>query len=170
MPAAAARPPVPNAAQIAIRLLRALGEVALGLLVLGVVLVVGTWLLSGYARARAADDLLQQPVVGEMLAHDVHRLGTDEHGRARLATLEVLDGATFSPPRDARGEPHAGLAGWSQQVSLLLHDRRRASPPVAGAFSPRSWDAGYAVELLVTIRRDDVKVGTWRWWIAPPPS
>ncbi len=78
--------------------------------------------------------------------------------------LYDLSGATFTPPRDGRGNAIAGLTGWSQSISMEW----RQENSLATVYLPRGGSA--VVCVTVTIKLNNQTVYTTSWLVTDRTS
>lgn len=145
-------------------------EVLLATLIVGSMLVAAMTSLSSAAQTHSA--LATSPTTALALANEIHTLalalpraagdGSPARAGGEVAVLDDLDGASFTPPIDARkGSLHAST-GWSQAVSV---------DPVALAAPAVTDDAlsgsDTLLKLTVTVRQGSAAAGTYSWWINP---
>ena len=145
-------------------------EILVATLIVGSALVAAMSSLTVAAQSQSA--LATEPTTALTLANEIHTLavglsraegdGSPAHTGDEIAVLDDLDGASFSPPIDARRSSLAASTGWSQAVSI---------DPVALAV-PATADAGRdsadtLLKLTVTVRQGASPAGTYSWWINP---
>ena len=145
-------------------------EILVATLVVGSALVAATSAITAAAQSQAA--LASEPTTALTLANEIHTLavglsraegdGSPAHTGDEVAVLGDLDGASFSPPIDARKSSLVASTGWSQVVRI---------DPVALA-APTAVDDGRdspdtLLKLTVTVRQGASAAGTYSWWINP---
>ena len=145
-------------------------EILIATLIVGSALVAAMSSLTAAAQSQSL--MATGPTTALTLANEIHTLavglsraegdGSPAHTGGEVAVLDDLDGASFSPPIDARKSSLAASTGWSQAVRI---------DPVALA-TPSAVDDGRdssdtLLKLTVTVRQGAADAGTYSWWINP---
>lgn len=104
-------------------------ESAITTTIIGVAVVAVLQLLA--AGTRTTGDCLRL-TSGMHLAQDLREYSIT----LSPAQIDALNGQTFAPPRDARGNVLSGMTGWSQTVAVEGADLQRLNLAVPVASSP----------------------------------
>jgi len=124
------------------------------------------------AATQTQNALATGPTTALMLANEIHTLalslprtpgdGTPAHAGAEVAVLDDLDGASFSPPIDARRGSLDASSAWTQSVRV---DPVSLATPAEADESLRGTDS--LLKLTVTVRQGGAIAGSYTWWIDP---
>ena len=145
-------------------------EILVATLIVGSALVAAMSSLTVAAQSQSA--LATGPTTALTLANEIHTLavglprtegdGSPAHAGGDVAVLDDLDGATFSPPIDARRGSLTSSTGWSQAVRI---DPVALAAPTAADDGRDSADT--LLRLTVTVSQGADSAGTYSWWINP---
>jgi prepilin-type N-terminal cleavage/methylation domain-containing protein len=145
-------------------------EILVATLIVGSALVAAMGALTSATQSQSA--LATGPTTALTLANEIHTLalalpraagdGTPAHAGGEVAVLDDLDGASFSPPIDARRGSLSSSTGWSQAVRV---DPVALAAPTVADDDRSSSDT--LLKLTVTVRQGADAAGTYSWWINP---
>ncbi len=145
-------------------------EVLLTTLIVGLA-VVGA--MSAMSQAATTKHVLEdEPLTALALASEIHALalalptgdgdGSPATTAAGVSILDDLDGASFSPPLDAKLQGISEASGWRQDIQIStvsLADPSVDLPDDAGSAS--------LLKLQVSVSDASSVKGTYTWWLNP---